>query len=127
MPTENQFTDAHVKPSMVKSEERADLHLDGELNLSDYVKDVPPSSKTVREVRQWTARKRETARTKLAMRLSTLFAMTLTSTLVLTGLAAFNENADKAFIKDIIPLLITPQVTLLGVAITFYFTSKDEE
>ena len=113
--------------SMVKVEEKANLHVEGELNLSDYVQDIAPTPKTIREVGAWTEKQRETARTNIAMRLLTLFSGTLTASFVLMGAAAFNPNADKAFIKDLIPQVITPQVTLLGVALGFYFTSKKEE
>lgn len=127
MDNESQPANAQKETLMVKVEEKPNLHLDGELNLSDYVQDISPSSKTIREVNEWTVKHRETARTKLAMRLLTLFSATLTGSFVLMGIAAFNPNADKALIKDFIPQVITSQGTLLGVAVGFYFTAKKEE
>jgi hypothetical protein len=127
MQNEPQPVDTQGQTSLVKVEEKADFNIDGELNLSDYVQDAAPTPKTIREVNEWTVKHRETARTKLAMRLMTMFGGTLTASIVLTGVAAFNPNADKALIKDLIPQLITSQSTLLGVAVGFYFTSKKEE
>ena len=127
MQNSQQPTDTQGQTLIMKVEERADLKIDGELNLSDYVQDIAPTPKTVREVSEWTVKHRETARTKLAMWLLTLFGGTLTASFILMGAAAFNPGADKGLIKDLIPQVITPQVTLLGVALGFYFTSKNEE
>jgi hypothetical protein len=127
MQSKQQPTDIQGQTSMVKVEEKANLHLDGELNLSDYVGDIPLTPKTTREIGEWTIKQRETARTKLATRLLTLFGGTLLASFLLMGAAAFNPNADKALIKDLIPQVITPQVTLLGIALGFYFTSNKEE
>jgi len=127
MQNPQQPTDTQGQTLMVKIEERADLKIDGDLNLSDYVQDIAPTPKTVREVSEWTTKHRETARTKLATWLLTLFGGTLIASFILMGAAAFNPGADKGLIKDLIPQVITPQVTLLGVALGFYFTSKKEE
>lgn len=110
----------------VQEQNQVNLSLDGELNLSDYVSDVPITKKTAQELVESLAKQREQTRTCLASRLSTFFGCTLLSTLIWVGAASFSEKADKTFIKDVIPLVITPQVTLLGVALTFYFTSKEK-
>lgn len=110
----------------VHEQDQETLNLDGELNLSNYVGDVPLTKKTAKEVDDWAKKQQEQTRTCLASRLSTLFCCTLLSTLVWIGVASFSEKADKAFIKDVIPVVITPQVTLLGVALTFYFTNKEK-
>ncbi|PZV10674.1 MAG: hypothetical protein DCF22_16045, partial [Leptolyngbya sp.] len=82
--------------------------------------------KTVYDIDIWAKKQQEQTRTCLASRLSTMFGFSLLITILLVGVAAFSPKADKAFIKDVIPLVITPQVTLLGVALTFYFTSKEK-
>jgi hypothetical protein len=107
-------------------QKEVDLNLNGELSLSDYISDIPLTKKTAQELGELLAKQREQTRTRLASRLSTLFGCTFLLTLGFVGAAAFNPNADKGFIKDTIPLIITPQVTLLGVALTFYFTAKEK-
>jgi hypothetical protein len=67
----------------------------------------------------------ELTRATLAMMLVKFLGGSLIATFLLMGAAAFNPNADKAFIKDLIPQAITPQVTLLGVALGYYFGAKD--
>lgn len=110
----------------VVEQEKVDLNLEGELNISDYVQDVPSTRKTVCDIDAWAKKQQEQTRTCLASRLSTMFGFSLLITILLVGVAAFSPKADKTFIKDVIPLVITPQVTLLGVALTFYFTSKEK-
>jgi len=106
---------------------KPDLILEGELSVSDYVLDAPLSQITTEEVADWSNKQREDTRTNLAMWLVKLFGFSLVGTVLMIGAAAFVPTADKSFIKDSIPLVITPQVTLLGVALTFYFTSKEEK
>jgi hypothetical protein len=119
-------TEQNCELSTVQEQNQVNLSLDGELNISDYVGDAPLAKKTAQEMDEWARKQREQTRTCLASRLSTLFGCTLLSTLIWVGAASFSEKADKTFIKDVIPLVITPQVTLLGVALTFYFTSKEK-
>lgn len=125
---DNQLTSCEQKltTTKVSNDEGMNLHVDGELNLPDYVSDVPLAKKTVQEVDEWAKNQREQTRTCLASRLSTLFGCTLLLTIGLVGVASFSDKADKTFIKDVIPHVITPQVTLLGVALTFYFTNKEK-
>jgi hypothetical protein len=131
MLNENKTNTAQQQTALVTvaEEGKADLHLDGELNLSDYVQDIPSSQKTIREVHEWTnqqtEKQRETTRTQIAMRLVTMFSGTLAATFILTGIAAFNPIADKALIKDFASLAISAQVGLLGTALGYYFGAKD--
>jgi len=104
-----------------------ELNISGDLDLSDYVQSLPVSRKTAEDIQQWSIKRRENTRTKLAMRLGNLFGGTLLFTVVLIGVVALNPKADKELIKFLIPQVITPQVTLLSIALTFYFTSKDEK
>lgn len=110
-----------------KAETYVDLILNGELNTSQYVGDKEPDKKTIKDIQDWAVQQRETTRAKLAMRLATCLGGSLTATYLLMGIAAFNPNADKAFLKDLLPQVITPQVTLLGVALGYYFGVKEDD
>jgi hypothetical protein len=70
------------------------------------------------------ARKKELARVKLGDRLAKYQGFSLIATFVLMSLAAFNPSADKAFVKDLISIVLSPQNTLLGVIVGYYFGSK---
>jgi hypothetical protein len=62
----------------------------------------------------------------LVLWLVKLLGCSLLGTFILTGVATFNSKADKELIKDLVPQLITTQVTLLGVAFGFYFSNKED-
>jgi hypothetical protein len=102
---------------------------DKELPLNKYHFDTQPSVETTQEIGNWVGRQtgKEQTRTKLAMGLVKVFGGSLVGTFILMSVAAFIPSADKPFIKDIVPLLITPQATLLGTALGYYFAAKDEE
>jgi hypothetical protein len=102
---------------------------DRELPLDQYQFDTRPPVETIQEVQKWVAQQtgKEQTRTKLAMGLVKVFGGSLIGTFALMSVAAFIPSADKPFIKDIVPLLITPQATLLGTALGYYFGAKDEE
>lgn len=119
-------TEQNCQLSTVHDQDQVTLSLDGELIISDHIGNDPLTKKTAQDVDEWTRKQREQTRTCLASRLSTFFGCTLLLTLIWVGTASFSEKADKAFIRDVIPLVVTPQVTLLGVALTFYFTSKEK-
>lgn len=105
----------------------SDLLLDGALHPSEYIGSVAPQKETVQNIQNWAAQHRETTRTKLAMMLVKLLGCSLFATFVLMSVAAFSPNADKAFIKDLVPQAITPQVALLGVALGYYFGAAEKE
>jgi hypothetical protein len=65
--------------------------------------------------------KAEDNRAKLLMFLTKLFGVSLVTSFILVGTAINNPSVDKVFLKDIISSLITPQVTLLGGALSGYF------
>ncbi len=102
---------------------------DKELALDTYHFDTQLPVETTQEVRKWAAQQtgKEQTRTKLAMGLVKVFGGSLLGTFLLMSVAAFIPSADKPFIKDIVPLLITPQATLLGTALGYYFGAKDEQ
>jgi hypothetical protein len=69
-------------------------------------------------------RKRELARLKLVDTLAKYLGISLLATFLLMGLAAFNPSADKVFVKDLIPIVLGPQITLLSVIVGYYFGAK---
>ena len=113
--------------ALVKNEVKPDINLEGELKLNDYISDVPASHKTIDELADWTSKQREMTRTNIATWLVKTFGCSLGVTFLMVGLAAFNPNADKTFIKDIIPLVLGPQVTILAGAVGYYFGSTKEK
>ena len=93
----------------------------GQLDISNYILSVPPSEEVRQNVEAWVGRNRERTRSKIANRLLTMFATSLVTTFVLVGVSSLMPNSDKGLLKDLIPLIITPQVGWLGVTIGFYF------
>lgn len=112
--------------ALAKVEAKPEMNVDGSLHISDYVGDVPISKKTSEELAVWTGKQRETTRTNLSMWLVKVFGGSLVASFLLVGATAFIPQSDKTFIKDFIPQVITPQLTLLGLAIGFYFGTKEK-
>jgi hypothetical protein len=102
----------------------SDISLNGNLNLDDYVQDVTPTAKVAYDISIWTEKQREVTRTKLVTSLVTLLGCSLLGTFLLIGIATFKPNANQSLVKDLAPQLITAQVTLIGVALGFYFNTK---
>ena len=114
------ITEANSKTSLAKVEAEPDLVVEGELNLSDYILEVEPNERTVQAMYAWTVRKRELTKEKLLRCLTKTFAGSLAASFLLVGVAVANPNVDKGFVKDVIPMIISPQVTLLGGAFGAY-------
>ena len=95
--------------------------LDGQLDISNYIISVSPSKEVCQDVEEWVSKNRDRTRTKIANCLLTMFATSLVTTFALVGVSSLMPNSDKGLLKDLIPLIITPQVGLLGVTIGFYF------
>jgi hypothetical protein len=112
--------------TLAKVEVKPEMHVGGSLTPSDYITNVPVSQKTSEELAVWAGKQRETTRTNLAMWLVKVFGCSLAASFILVGVTAFSPEGDKTFIKDFIPQIITPQLTLLGVAIGFYFGTKEK-
>jgi hypothetical protein len=111
---------------LIQGESEDGISLNGDLNISDYLCDVSPTQKVVQDISVWTEKQRETTRTKLVLWLVKMLGCSLLGTFILTGAATFSPRADKELIRDLVPQLITTQVTLLGVAFGFYFSNKDD-
>lgn len=124
-------------PALVKNEVKPDLNLEGDISLNDLRErdislndlriDVPASPKTIDAVADWTSKEKEKTRTHIAMWLVRMLVVSTAAIGLLIGLAVFNPNADKAFIKEMIPLVLPPQATLVGVAIGYYFGATKEK
>jgi hypothetical protein len=95
--------------------------LTGQLDIDNYISSVSPSKEVCQDVEDWVSKNRDRTRTKIANCLLTMFATSLVTTFVLVGVSSLMPNSDKGLLKDLLPLIITPQVSLLGVTIGFYF------
>ena len=95
--------------------------LTGELDIDNYISSVSPSKEVCQDVEDWVSKNRDRTRTKIANCLLTMFATSLVTTFALVGVSSLRPNSDKGLLKDLLPLIITPQVSLLGVTIGFYF------
>ena len=95
--------------------------LDGQLDISNYIISVSPSKEVCQDVEEWVSKNRDRTRTKIANCLLTMFGTSLVTTFALVGVSSLMPNSDKGLLKDLLPLIITPQVSLLGVTIGFYF------
>jgi hypothetical protein len=71
-----------------------------------------------------TSLQRESTRSQISVVLLGAFSLSLFASYVMVGMAAFMPNIDRSIITDSLPLLLTPQITLLGVALGFYFGEK---
>jgi hypothetical protein len=126
--TNRNYEEANTLTQIESDQNQLEDIKDKELPLDKYHFDIQLPVETTQEVRKWAIQQtsKEQTRTKLAMGLVKVFGGSLVGTFVLMSVAAFIPSADKPFIKDIVPLLITPQATLLGTALGYYFGAKDE-
>jgi hypothetical protein len=67
---------------------------------------------------------RESTRSQISLWLLIVFSCSVFASYVMVAMAAFLPNIDRSIITDSLPLLLTPQITLLGVALGFYFGEK---
>lgn len=95
--------------------------LTGQLDIGNYITSVSPSKEVCQNVEDWVSKNRDRTRTKIANCLLTMFGTSLVTTFALVGVSSLMPNSDKGLLKDLLPLIITPQVSLLGVTIGFYF------
>jgi hypothetical protein len=95
--------------------------LNGQLDISNYITSVPPSKEVCQDVEDWVRQNRDRTRSKIANYLLGIFAGSLVTTFALVGVSSLTPNSDKGLLKDLIPLIITSQASLLGVTIGFYF------
>jgi hypothetical protein len=85
---------------------------DTKLSIDDFVYTKPISIQ------------RESTRSRISLSLLIVFSLSVLASYVMVAMAAFLPNIDRSIITDSLPLLLTPQITLLGVALGFYFGEK---
>lgn len=110
----------------VNADKAPGINLDGELNISDYLKSVPVSQKVANELSNSLAKQKEAVRSKLAIGLIKIFGLSSVASFLLILITTIYPPANKIEIKDLILAVITPQVTLLSVATGFYFGNNKE-
>jgi hypothetical protein len=115
---------AENENQLISAFPRSNLSLNGSLLISDYISEQPVSPETAGEMKHWIERKDAATRSKIVVYQAKFLGCSLAATCFLFGLAAFYPKADKAMIKDLLPLIINPQVTLLGVSLGYYFGAK---
>ncbi len=98
--------------------------LNGQLDISNYITSVPSSKEVCQDVEDWVRQNRDRTRSKIANYLLGIFAGSLVTTFALVGVSSLMPNSDKGLLKDLIPLIITSQASLLGVTIGFYFDKE---
>jgi len=98
--------------------------LNDPLDISNYITSVPSSKEVCQDVEDWVRQNRDRTRSKIANYLLGIFAGSLVTTFALVGVSSLTPNSDKGLLKDLIPLIITSQASLLGVTIGFYFDKE---
>ncbi|MGD1703309.1 hypothetical protein [Dapis sp. BLCC M229] len=89
--------------------------------IQKYIDEKNASPDTIRYISKWAKIEQEKTRKNIAEKLLISFGASLGITYLLVGLASIYPQLDKSFIREMIPIIITPQVTLLGFALGFYF------
>ena len=98
-----------------------------DINLDDYVTSVPVDEQTKKDIVQTFQEQREKTRSNLAMTLVKMFGATMAvSYLTIVLLIVFCPESKAKAVQDLIPLLLTPQISLVGVAVGFYFGENRE-
>ncbi len=92
--------------------------------IQNYISDKDLSPENKKKINKWAKVEQEKTRKNIADKLLVFFGGSLAITYLLVVLASISPKSDKPFIREMIPIIITPQVTLLGVAFGFYF--KDQ-
>ncbi|MEG5037719.1 MULTISPECIES: hypothetical protein [unclassified Microcoleus] len=110
---------SHLQPNDNDTLEQ--IVLTGELDIDNYITSVSPSKEVCQDVEDWVRQNRDRTRSKIANYLLGIFAGSLVTTFALVGVSSLTPNSDKGLLKDLIPLIITSQASLLGVTIGFYF------
>ncbi|NEQ35220.1 MAG: hypothetical protein F6K40_02410 [Okeania sp. SIO3I5] len=92
--------------------------------IQNYISDQNLSHENKKHIYKWVKFEQEKTRKNIAEKLLVFFGASLGITYLLVGLASIYPESDKQFIREMIPIIITPQVTLLGVALGFYFKEQ---
>jgi len=92
--------------------------------IQKYIDDKNASPETIKYISKLAKFEQEKTRKNISEKLLVFFGASLGITYLLIGLASIYPQSDKQFIREMIPIIITPQVTLLGVALGFYFKEQ---
>ncbi|NEO53480.1 MAG: hypothetical protein F6K54_10525 [Okeania sp. SIO3B5] len=124
-PEENESQDNVFYLEIPENLETKNLEtLDVDSYIQNYISDKDLSHENKKQIYKWVKVEQEKTRKNIAEKLLVFFGASLGITYLLIGLASISPQSDKQFIREMIPIIITPQVTLLGVALGFYF--KDQ-
>lgn len=99
-------------------------NLDKPLDITDMVTDVPLNKETAVAVDEWRVKQSEKTRSSLTTMLMVVFGVTMACSFVLTGVAAFNKDADKTIIQSQIALAMNATTALLSSAMGYYFGTQ---
>ncbi|NET27095.1 hypothetical protein [Okeania sp. SIO1I7] len=124
-PEENEIPENVFYLGIPENPETKNLDIpDFDRYIQNYISDKDLSPENKKHIYKWVKVEQEKTRKNIAEKLLVFFGGSLVITYLLIGLASISPQSDKQFIREMIPIIITPQVTLLGVALGFYF--KDQ-
>ena len=95
--------------------------LDRELDIDNYITSAPPRKEVCEDVEAWARKNREQTRSRTTNHLLTVFTASVFGVFVLVGSSSLIPNSGRELAKDLIPIIISSQITLLGVIVGFYF------
>ena len=95
--------------------------LDRKLDINNYITSVPSRKEVCEDVKAWVGKKREQTRSKTTNHLLKVFTASVFGVFLLVCLSSLIPNSGKELAKDLIPMIISSQITLLGVIVGFYF------
>jgi len=98
-----------------------------ELSVTNYINDIELDRATKEGVKKTLVKERESTRKLLATWLVKIFGVSVIGNIFLAALLAFYPKADTSLLEKLLPIIISPQVTLLGVALGFYYGQKEED
>jgi len=110
---------SHLQPNDNDTLEQ--IVLTGQLDIGNYITSVSPSKEVCQDVEKWVSKNRDRTRSKIAHCLLKMLAASVVASFALVGVISLMPNSDKGLVKDLIPLIVTPIFSLLGVIIGFYF------
>jgi len=90
----------------------------------EYISEKDLSLERRKQISECLEIKQEQTRANIVRTLLVCFGASLATAYLLIGFASISPKSDKAFIREMIPIIISPQATLIGVAFGFYFRSK---
>ena len=122
---ENESQNKVSHPEILENLETKNLETpDVDSYIQNYIDEKNPTPETIKYISKLAKIEQEKTRKNIAEKLLVFFGASLGITYLMIGLASIYPESDQQFIREMIPIIITPQVTLLGVALGFYF--KDQ-